>query len=141
MWSEVCGPLGGSGGGTEITGADVQAAIEAVVATNILGGAMHEAAVTDIKASSGAFVAIGAGAAVPTGTKRIRVHSTIAIPLDIRKGANAGAAAAASVLFYLGRGESAFDAVYEFTAADKIWVRSVNAEVAASGELSVTFLG
>lgn len=137
MWSEVVGPSSSGSSGVDQTG--VENALKAVFADTIVGSGLLDASSTGVQASSGAFVQVGG--TIPTGTKKIKIHSTIGIVLDFRLGANAGAAASASNLFYMGRGESYFDVPNGFTAGDKLWVRSVNSETAAAEFLAVTYMG
>lgn len=140
MWSQVVGPVSVSVG--DITGIDqtgVENALKAVFPDAVLGSALFSAASSNVEASSGAFVQVGA--AIPDGTKKIKIHSTIGIVLDFRLGADAAAAAAASNLFYMGRGEAYFAVPNNFQSGDELWVRSVNSETADEEFLAVTYMG
>jgi hypothetical protein len=106
----------------------------------VLETRFHDTAVTQINNNAGAFVEIQTAAALANTIAILRANCTFGEPIQIRKGANAGAAAANPDLCILNRGEAAQFPV-SLIAGDRIWVRALMANPVNGGELTINLMG
>jgi hypothetical protein len=108
----------------------------------------HDAAGVNINDVSGAFVEIGtdpataaaAPAAIANTTSKLIISSTIGEPLCIRLGANAGAAALASDLCIINRGQSV-EIDVALIATNQLWIRSLTSVAVTDGILTMNLCG
>lgn len=138
MWSEVAGPI--TGNVSEGLGSGIVDGLNEVLATNVVGTRFHSMASANINANAGVFVELETAGTL-SASKRIRISYTSGQPLQFRKGADATAAAAADDLFVVNQGEDSFDIPVQFSAGERIWVRSLSSTSVTSGYITANFLG
>jgi hypothetical protein len=121
--------------------AQIQAAIDAALAaffpTDVVDQIYHAASVNNITTSFTEVGGAGNGA-IPAGTKKIQISSTIGQPLQFGIGANAGAAVAK---FNIVAGGGPIEFPVQFVAADILCVLSLGTQPISTGNFVINFLG
>lgn len=108
---------------------------------NILGQEIHDAATTGINGSAGAYVAFGAAATIPAGTKYVQISSTCGEPLQVAFGADATAAATSAKKAYLVPGGAPGKLEFIPATENKAFIRSLSTTAIAEGYVTLIFLG
>lgn len=109
-------------------------------AYNNLETRYHDAAAVNINDNTGAFVAVGSGAAISNTIYEININCTLGEPLDFRLGADATAAAANPSKWIMNRG-AAVTLKIKLVAGDKLWVRSLTTSGVTGGEITLNLMG
>jgi hypothetical protein len=112
-----------------------------VSTANILAQDIHNATVTNINASGGAYVVFGAGITIPAGTTFVQISSTCGQPLEVTFAANIGAAAASTKKVYLVQGGAPGTLAFIPGVDNLIFIKSLSLTAITSGYVAVNFIG
>lgn len=130
--SKYCADVNVEGGSISVVG---------ITGVGVKTTRYHDCASVGINGNAGAFVALGSGAALAQDISKIQLTSTIGEPLTIRVGVDAAAAAAASDLIVLNRGDGPVNLDVTIPSGSLLWIRSLTTVAIADGLLTANLMG